>query len=224
MPFPWLAAAVAGGALLGAKGVKDTNEANSAQSQRQMDFQERMSNTAHQREVKDLREAGLNPILSARYGGASTPAGAQATMQNAMAPIANSAMQIARFDQEMKNLEATEQATLAQAKKDTATATAVEGTKKPVIHAADLIDKGITGVTSSAKALGEGAAKAQLKWEKWVEQKGKKLMQRNKENRAKWKNYFTDDPNKGWWDEWKKEKRARHLERNRRNIQNFNWR
>lgn len=40
-------------------------------------YQEALANTAHQREIKDLQAAGLNPVLASRYSGASGVSGAQ---------------------------------------------------------------------------------------------------------------------------------------------------
>ena len=54
------------------------------QALNQMAFQRMMSNTAHQREVADLKAAGLNPILSAKLGGASTPSGAMGTIDTSL--------------------------------------------------------------------------------------------------------------------------------------------
>ena len=71
------------GSVLGFLGQRKANKQNIALSREQMAFQERMSNSAYQRAMKDMKLAGLNPILAAKQP-ASTPGGSSTRVESAL--------------------------------------------------------------------------------------------------------------------------------------------
>lgn len=86
-----IAAGVLGG--LSSYGQERTNAQNAQLAREQMAFQADMSGTSYQRAVADMMQAGLNPMLAYSQGGASTPGGQTAVMQNALGAGATSAQQ-----------------------------------------------------------------------------------------------------------------------------------
>lgn len=98
--FSGLGSALIGGAL-GFLGQQSANRTNTRISENQMAFQERMSNTSHQRQIKDLEAAGLNPLLSAT-GGASTPPGATTQVQSELGAGVTSAIEAKTLHLAMK--------------------------------------------------------------------------------------------------------------------------
>lgn len=114
MAIPAAAGLIAGpllGGVANALGQGSANRQNLKIAREQMAFQERMANTSYQRAVADMRMAGINPALAWQQGGAASPGGASATMQNVatgLSPAISSAIHGRRLMQELKNMQASE--------------------------------------------------------------------------------------------------------------------
>lgn len=101
MPGPALPLAVAGIEALGGIAASAWNV---REARRNRAFQERMSSTAWQREVADMKKAGINPMV--KFGsGASTPAGDRAQVENPVRGAASTALQVRLMKAQAANLE-----------------------------------------------------------------------------------------------------------------------
>lgn len=100
------------GSIAGYMGSEKANEANSALALQQMAFQENARKTQYQTAMADMKQAGLNPILAYKQGGAGNLNGASAVMQNsgaaaaqALSQTTNSAYAKAQTNLMMKQLD-----------------------------------------------------------------------------------------------------------------------
>ncbi len=162
----WLVPLMAGAAeIAGGKMQLDEQE---RMAQKQMDFQERMSSTAWQRGVKDMRAAGINPMLSFMQGGASSPAGAMAPVPNVLGGAVSSALQarsaMQGFDMMRKQMDNVDMDTLkkqADAKlsfqqaETAGTAALVNKAQEAFIRAGTPFKAAVGGIAKDAQGLYE---------------------------------------------------------------------
>lgn len=158
-----------GGAIASLFGQKSANRQNLKIAREQMAFQERMSSTAYQRAMADMREGGLNPILAAGRGGASTPGGASAKMENEIAPGINSAIGLITAVKQAQLMNAQTTKANAEADMTSRQAEALRLTTEKNPETANLSPEFrfiIDQLTTYAPKVGEAAAKSKVNLEK----------------------------------------------------------
>ncbi len=158
----WPAVIAAGAALAGGIMTNRSNAAisekqmqfNSAQAARQMEFQERMSNTSYQRGMADMRLAGLNPILAYKQGGAGSPSGAAGAgagipAHNVLGDATSAYMQARQVSAGVKNTEADTKL------KDANSAFREEELSRMRRYGDSIFSRNVHGVTTTGSTLGD---------------------------------------------------------------------
>lgn len=169
------AAIVSGGASL--IGGLDANAANMAMMRRNEAWQERMSNTSYQRAVKDMRLAGINPMLAYMQGGASSPSGGMASVSDVVGPAVSSAVSAARVTKELQMMDAQKQKLIADTAVAVQDAALKNGLAYKVQHDIDATDartrytdaqSALTGVMRQIKSLSVPRARNEAAAETWL--------------------------------------------------------
>ncbi len=160
-----MAIAALGGAVLGAGvslyGQERANIANKKLAREQMAFQERMSGSSYQRAVRDMKLAGINPMLAYAQGGASSPSGQTARMEDVGGPAVASAMGMKRLVADLKLVEQQTEATRQQGFKSMSDALYTQ-TQDRILGAGVQVGLGVTPYGVIKKGLDNDLSRQQI--------------------------------------------------------------